>query len=520
MLQRTLEGAYRNLGPRYLQRAVVGQLQLIHPLLLFNICALGLYVELHSGEFALLVGTAVSGMAAYNLLYGRAARACLAPVKRWLEGDRSRASTVGAWKACASFPREMMRRESSGRLGAIGYSGLLIWSAFATWVLVLPWYALFPMAAGVAVFVLYAQALRFFALEQVLRPVLRDIAGEASEEVDLYAPALPLRVRLLAALPAINVITAVPVAGIFQSGSDIVDLGLAVLMSVLVAATISLALTLLLADSVTAPLAALTDASRRVGRGDFDVRVPVLTTDETGELARSFNEMAAGLAERERIREAFGTYVDQEVAEHILREGTDLAGEELEVTMMFIDVRDFTGFAERSSAPEVVATINRLFERAVPIIHGHHGHVDKFVGDGLLAVFGAPRRQHDHADQAFAAACAIAEAVKSEFGDELEIGIGLNTGSVVAGNVGGAGRLEFSVIGDPVNVAARVEAATRKTGDTILIAERTRDLLDSPGIELVERSDVSLKGKREAVRLFAPRVDTNAKEAEARERSR
>src|SRR5205823_3415583 len=174
-----------------------------------------------------------------------------------------------------------------------------------------------------------------------------------------------------------------------------------------------------------------------------------------GDLARSFNEMTAGLAERERIREAFGTYVDREVADHILREGTSLAGEEVEVTMMFIDIRNFTGFAERSSAPEVVATINRLFECAVPLIHEHGGHVDKFVGDGLLAVFGAPRRQADHADQALTAALEIERAVGDEFAGEIEIGIGLNSGTVVAGNVGGAGRFEFSVIGDAVNVAAR-----------------------------------------------------------------
>src|SRR5205085_11758958 len=111
----------------------------------------------------------------------------------------------------------------------------------------------------------------------------------------------------------------------------------------------------------------------------------------------------AGLRERERIRDAFGTYVDREVAEHILRKGTNLSGEEVEVTMMFIDIRNFTGFAERSSATEVVAIVNRLFERVVPIIHEHGGHVDKFVGVGLLAVFGAPRRQEDHADQALAA---------------------------------------------------------------------------------------------------------------------
>src|SRR5439155_15453053 len=185
-------------------------------------------------------------------------------------------------------------------------------------------------------------------------------------------------------------------------------------------------------------------------------RVSVSSTDETGHLDRSFNEMVAGLAERERIREAFGTYVDREVAEHILREGTSLAGEEVEVTMMFIDIRDFTGFSERATAPQVVATINRMFERAVPIIHAHHGHVDKFVGDGLLAVFGAPRRQDDHADQALAAALEIERAVGEEFAGELRIGIGLNSGAVVAGNVGGAGRFEFSVIGDAVNVAARV----------------------------------------------------------------
>ena len=515
MLQRRLETAYRNLGSRYLQRAVVGQLQLILPLLAASICALGLYVELETSQFLVLVASAIGGMSAYNVLYAHKSRGYLLPVQRWLDGKRDRKATVEAWTTCALFPREMMRREWTGLLGAVGYIGLLIWSGVATWVLDLPWYALVPMWAGVAVFVLYSQALRFFALEQVLRPVLYDIASETSDEADLFAPALPLRVRLLAALPAINVITAVPVAGIFQSGSDIGDLGLAVLISVAVAATVSLALTLLLADSVTAPLAMLTDATRRVGQGDFDVRVPVVTTDETGELASSFNQMAAGLAERERIREAFGTYVDQEVAEHILREGTNLTGEELEVTMMFIDVRDFTGFAERSSATEVVATINRLFERAVPIIHEHQGHVDKFVGDGLLAVFGAPRRQEDHADQALAAACEIAEGVSSEFGGELEIGVGLNTGTVVAGNVGGAGRLEFSVIGDAVNVAARVEAATRKTGDTILIAERTRALLNESSIELVERTGVPLKGKREAVRLFAPKTKREAEKAEA-----
>lgn len=119
-----------------------------------------------------------------------------------------------------------------------------------------------------------------------------------------------------------------------------------------------------------------------------------------------------------RFDEAFGTYVDREVAEHILREGTNLAGEEVEVTAMFIDVRGFTGYAERTPAPEVVATVNRLFECVVPIIHEHGGPVDKFVGDGLLAVFGAPRRQADHAERALAAAVAIESAVAGELGED------------------------------------------------------------------------------------------------------
>jgi adenylate cyclase len=215
--------------------------------------------------------------------------------------------------------------------------------------------------------------------------------------------------------------------------------------------------------------------------------------------------MVAGLAERERIRDAFGTYVDPDVAERILQEGTNLAGEEVEVTIMFIDIRDFTEFAERTPAEEVVAAVNTLFEQIVPIIHDHGGRVDKFVGDGVLAVFGAPRRESDHADQTLATALEVARKVDSPEG--LSIGIGLNSGKVIAGNVGGAGRLEFSVIGDAVNVAARVEAATRETGDVILLTEWTKERLQASHPELVEHTDIELKGKQEPVRLFAPRTE-------------
>lgn len=282
---------------------------------------------------------------------------------------------------------------------------------------------------------------------------------------------------------------------------------LAMLFLAVLALAVGLSAIFVAARSVADPIAAMRGALAQVEAGDFDARVAVDDGSEVGLLQAGFNGMATGLAERERIRKAFGTYVDREVAEHILREGTDLAGEEVEVTMMFIDIRNFTGFAERVSAPEVVATINRMFARAVPIIHAHHGHVDKFVGDGLLAVFGAPRRQADHADRALAAALQIERAIEDEFAGELSIGVGLNSGAVVAGNVGGAGRLEFSVIGDAVNVAARVEAATRKTGDTILIAQRTKELLHDSDIPLVVRPNLVLKGKRDAATLYAPATE-------------
>jgi adenylate cyclase len=257
----------------------------------------------------------------------------------------------------------------------------------------------------------------------------------------------------------------------------------------------------LAARTTADPIGSVRRALAKVQTGDFDVRVPVYDASQIGQLQLGFNQMAAGLAERERIRQAFGTYVDPDVAEHVLAEGTDLAGEEVEVTILFVDVRDYTSFAERTPAPEVVAALNHLFELIVPIIHERGGRVDKFVGDGLMAVFGAPRRQPDHADQALAAALEIARAVGDS---ELKIGIGLNSGPVVAGNIGGAGRLEFGVIGDAVNVAARIEAATRQTGDTVLLSERTRELLteEHPGFE--EREGVQLKGRTSTLRVYAP----------------
>lgn len=365
------------------------------------------------------------------------------------------------------------------------------------------------VAATVALTGLSTAACAYLLTERVIRgAVARALAADAPER--LAVPGVAARSVLSWALG-----TGVPVAGLVAIGAYVLTGGLAVTshlwytLSVAMVALGGTALTVgllaigMAARAVADPADGVRRAMERVQAGDLDVRVPVYDGTQLGRLQLGFNRMAAGLAERERIRTAFGEYVDPSVAERVLREGTRLDGELVEVTVMFVDIRDFTGFAEHRPATEVVAAINHLFDRIVPVVHAHGGRIDAYIGDGLLAVFGAPRRLPDHADRALAAALAIVEAVA---GAPLQVGVGCNSGPVVAGTVGAAGRYTFSVIGDVVNTAARVESATRRTGDPILVAGRTRDLLTRPPVALEPRPAEVLKGKREATDLWAPVV--------------
>jgi class 3 adenylate cyclase len=164
--------------------------------------------------------------------------------------------------------------------------------------------------------------------------------------------------------------------------------------------------------------------------------------------------MVAGLRERDWLREAFGAFVDPALTERVLFEGTDLRGEEIEASVLFLDVRGFTEFAERATAQEIVACLNERYQAIVPVIERHGGHANKFVGDGLLAVFGPPERHADHAARAFAAACDIAQLVREGVERRTPGGTRLELRSVVAGTIGGGRRRDFTVIGDAVNTAA------------------------------------------------------------------
>ncbi len=226
--------------------------------------------------------------------------------------------------------------------------------------------------------------------------------------------------------------------------------------------------------------------------------------DDLGALAASFNRMQSGLAERERLQAAFGSYVDPALATRLLEQGDDVfTGERLDVTVLFVDIRDFTPFAEANTAEDTVSHLNALFEIVVPAVLDAGGHVNKYLGDGALAVFGAPNALAHHADAAVTASLEISQRVTEHFGGAIRIGIGINTGQVIAGTIGGAGKLEFTLIGDTVNVAARIEQLTKTTGDTILLTQHTVDALAQTPADLIDRGAHDVKGKSATVHVYA-----------------
>lgn len=231
---------------------------------------------------------------------------------------------------------------------------------------------------------------------------------------------------------------------------------------------------------------ALLDAARNALAALFGER---LRTGDA-ELARQVRE----------LRHAFASYVDPSLADEIAegRHAADSA--EADVTLLFLDVRGFTAYSDGRDPGEVVARLNALWDRVVPVITNHHGRANKFVGDGLLAVFGLDDPARNHADDGVAAARELVQLLATGE-SSLSFGIGLNTGLVIVGAVGGGGRLDFTVIGDAVNTASRVEAVTRETGDAVLLSDATRARL-TRAEGLLQRGLFELKGKAEPVRLY------------------
>jgi adenylate cyclase len=492
---------YGKLGPRYFLAYLAFEVASALVITLGTVGVFSLYQRLNDAQFDSIVlfswGCVVVALAAGVKKIRRSS----GPLRDWMQGGRGRDGAAEAWRSAVGLPLEFVTRQWWQPIAFV----ILPVSIFIPIYLGLPPTSALVIAAGTAVSVVYAAILHFFGSELWLRPVVEDISERLPRSFSGEGIGAPLRWKLLGALPMINVVTGVVVSGLSANDrGQINQLGIDVAVAVVVAFTISLELTLLVTRSVLSPVGDLMEVTERVRGGDLSARAPVVSGDEMGVLARGFNAMLDGLEERERLREAFGSYVSPEVAERVLEEGELLKGEEVEVSVVFVDICNFTAFAERASARETVQYLNEFFGLVVPILVKHHGHANKFIGDGVLGVFGAPERLTDHADRALEAACEIALAVDDHYRGELGMGAGINSGPVSAGSVGGGNHLEFTVVGDAVNVAARVERLTRELGDRVLLTEATRCLRTRDAIPLEPRDAIPLKGKSEPVPIWAP----------------
>jgi len=350
-------------------------------------------------------------------------------------------------------------------------------------------------------------------VEAALRPVRVALAGDTGigDSLPRSRPTFAMRSNVSVVAVAFTfALGGAMLAAVFNRASEIPVLAVVIGGALALGFAVPISVALGFSPSLQ-PIRDLTAGTQRVATGDYSQRVPVVQDDDLGALAASFNRMQAGLAERQRLQAAFGTYVDPALAARLLEQGDDVfTGERRQVTMMFVDIRDFTPFAEANTAEDTVARLNALFEIVVPAIVDAGGHVNKFLGDGALAVFGAPNDLAEHADAAVNAAVLIHRMVAERFDGALRIGIGINTGVVIAGTIGGGGKLEFTLIGDTVNVAARVEQLTKTTGDAILLTQQCVDSLPSRPPGLIDRGFHVLKGKSAAVRVFGLDQDRRA----------
>jgi adenylate cyclase len=239
------------------------------------------------------------------------------------------------------------------------------------------------------------------------------------------------------------------------------------------------------------------------------VRVGSESADEIGQLARAFDGMAQGLAERDRMRDVLGKVASSEVVTQLLAGQIELGGAEVDATVMFTDIRNFTGICETLTPQQSLTMLNQFLTTISEVIEEQGGVVDKYLGDGLMAVFGAPVTRPDDTQRAVEAALDIRRRV-AELGPALgarglphpQVGVGLNTARLVAGNVGSPTRMNYTVLGDGVNLASRLESLTKRYLVPIVVGSRTREQVT--GIVWRELDKVRVKGKTLAERIYEP----------------
>jgi adenylate cyclase len=277
---------------------------------------------------------------------------------------------------------------------------------------------------------------------------------------------------------------------------------------VLATLSASTGMAMLVARFINRPVQALRIAMARVADGDFRARVPVRSTDELGELNQRFNHMVEDLQRAARARELFGRYVSPAVAKEALARGVKPGAEVVRATAMFVDLRGFTALAERVAVGTVVAVLNEYYTVVQRMTEREGGIITQFLGDGIVIVFGSPLLPlPDHADRAVAAAVAVSRALRARptvTGIALEAGIGICTGDMIAGNIHAGERVIYTIVGDAVNQAARLQVKTRDLGKAILVTDSTRGALDpARNVPVARCGVVPLRGIAAPVEVFA-----------------
>jgi adenylate cyclase len=262
-------------------------------------------------------------------------------------------------------------------------------------------------------------------------------------------------------------------------------------------------LMVLLSQATVRPIRAVRAALSAIAGGDLSAEVEVDDGTELGELQAGFNLMVDGLRERDRVRDLFGRHVGESVATAALESRPRLGGEERYVAVLFVDLVGSTAMAATRPAAEVVDLLNRFFAVVVEEVEGHGGLVNKFIGDAVMAIFGAPTPLPDPSGHALGAARRLMERMAAEV-PECELGAAVAAGVAVAGNVGARERFEYTVIGDPVNEAARLGELAKTEGGLLASGAAVAAAADGEGRRWAHGRDVQLRGRTETTAVFHP----------------
>lgn len=285
------------------------------------------------------------------------------------------------------------------------------------------------------------------------------------------------------------------------------------LIALICSLIISIVIAHLLAKLVTNSLSILVETVDEIGAGNLQARSHLESNDEFDELSSAINSMARGLEERERLKLGFARYVSQYILEKILKSevSTKLEGERRRLSVLFSDIRSFTKISEHLAPEVVVSLLNQYFERMIAVIFKHNGTLDKFIGDGIMAEFGAPLDDEQQELHAARAALDMQEEItklnekwKSEGLPEIAVGMGIHTGYAVVGNIGSEIRMEYTAVGDAVNVSSRLEKSTKKLSQKIIISDETHKAIKHLDEFIFEDlGQIELSGRKQFIHVYA-----------------